>query len=145
VVLRLLPLVGASRLARASGTVAQRPKLVERTDTVNSQLADLPAWFLVVAVVVGLIQVTLTVVALVDLYRRPVDRVTLGNKWVWVAIILLVNLFGAIIYLAAGRKPAPTAEVPAPSPPSASRSESIADALYGPRDEGTGPQGSGPR
>ncbi len=111
----------------------------------NAQLADLPTGFLVVAVVVGLIQVTLAVVALVDLSRRPVDRVTLGNKWVWVAIILLVSLFGAIIYLAVGRQPAPTAETPAPSAPSASRSESIADALYGPRDEGTGPHGTGPR
>jgi hypothetical protein len=112
---------------------------------VNSQLADLPGWFLVAAVVVGLIEVTLAVVALVDLYRRPVDRVTLGNKWVWVAIILFVNLFGPIIYLAAGRKPAPTAELPAPSPTSASRSESIADALYGPRDQGTEPKGTGSR
>jgi len=68
----------------------------------------------------------------VDLVRRPVDRVALGNKWVWVAIILLVNLLGAILYLAVGRKPAPVAEVPEPTR-LAPRAGSIADSLYGPR------------
>jgi NADH:ubiquinone oxidoreductase subunit 6 (subunit J) len=112
---------------------------------VNPQLADLPTGVLVALVVVGIIQLTLDVIALVDLYRRPVDRVALGNKWVWVAIILLVNLLGAIIYLAAARKPAPATPVQL-APPSTSRSEGIADSLYGRRDTGpTGPDGAGSR
>lgn len=111
----------------------------------NAQVADLPTGVLVVVIVAGLIQLTLDVIALVDLYRRPVDRVALGNKWAWVAIILLVNLLGAILYLVVGRKPAPAAEFLPPSSPSASRTEGIADSLYGRRDEGSGPSSAGPR
>jgi len=107
---------------------------------VSTQLADLPTGVLVFLAVAGLVQLTLDVVALVDLVRRPVDRVAMGNKWIWVAIILLVNMLGAILYLVVGRKPAPAAEVPVPSAPSASRTENIADSLYGRRDDGTGPR-----
>ena len=109
----------------------------------STQLSDLPVGVLVVLGVAGLIQLTLDVVALVDLVRRPVERVAMGNKWIWVAIILLVNLLGAILYLVAGRKPAPAPEVPPPSPASASRTETIADALYGGRDGGSGVESPG--
>ncbi len=104
----------------------------------STQLADLPVGVLVVLGVAVLVQLTLDVVALVDLVRRPVDRVAMGNKWIWVGIILLVNLLGAILYLVAGRKPEPVAEVPLPSAPSVSRTAGIADSLYGRRDGGAG-------
>ena len=106
----------------------------------STQLADLPVGVLVVLGVAVLVQLTLDVVALVDLVRRPVDRVAMGNKWVWVAIILLVNLLGAILYLVAGRRPEPSAEAPLTSGPSASRAEGIADSLYGRRDDGSEPR-----
>ena len=48
-----------------------------------------------------LIQVGLIIVALRDLIGR--ER-TKGPKWAWALIILLVNIFGAIVYLAAGRE-----------------------------------------
>jgi hypothetical protein len=107
---------------------------------VNPQFGDLPTGVVVVIAVIAVIQVTLDVVALIDLYRRPVDRVALGNKWIWVAIILLVNLLGAILYLAVGRKPAPAVETQSPSSSTSARAESIADALYGGRDPGAGPR-----
>jgi len=44
-----------------------------------------------------------------------------------------VNTVGAIIYLVAGRKPAPIAENAPPSAPPSARIENIADTLYGPR------------
>lgn len=106
----------------------------------NGQLADIPAGVVVFIAIAGLVQLALDVVALVDLVRRPVDRVAMGNKWIWVAIILLVNMLGAILYLVVGRKPAPAAEVPLPSTPSTSRTENIADSLYGRRDDGAGPR-----
>lgn len=93
-------------------------------------LAVLPAWMVAVLAVVALAEVVLDVVALIDLYRRPIDRVALGNKWAWVAIIILVNLLGAILYFIVGRRPAPTDETAAPAV-SAERRGSIADALYG--------------
>ncbi len=104
----------------------------------DPQLADFPTG-VVAVVIVGLLQVTLDVVAFVDLYRRPVERVTLGNKWVWVAIILFVNLLGAILYLAVGRRPAPAAGSRRPLGPRP-RTEGIAESLYGRRDEGDDPR-----
>jgi hypothetical protein len=93
-------------------------------------LAALPAWTLILLAVVALAEVVLDVVALVDLYRRPIDRVALGNKWAWVAIIVLINLLGAILYFVVGRRPVPASETAAPAV-SAERRGSIADALYG--------------
>ena len=103
----------------------------------NANLSTLPTGVIVALAVLLLVQVTLDVIALVDLYRRPVARVMLGNKWIWVVIILLVNLLGAILYLLVGRKPAAVGDVPAAAP--SMRTESIAESLYGPRDSATGP------
>jgi len=101
----------------------------------GANLSAVPVWALVALSVLALVQITLDVIALLDLYRRPTEQVVLGNKWIWVAIVLLVNTIGAILYLAAGRKPAAISESAAPSPSSAVRTENIADSLYGPRDD----------
>lgn len=99
-----------------------------------AQLATLPAWLLIVLGVIALAEVALDIVALVDLYRRPVAQVTFGLKWVWVILIVLVNLIGAVLYLAIGRHRPPQADV---GQPSTQRPDAagIADALYGPRDD----------
>ena len=101
----------------------------------NEFWSAIPAWIQVVLTLLVLLQVTLEVFALVDLYRRPVDQVIFGNKWVWLAIILLVNTVGAIIYLLAARKPAPLTDGVAPPASGSVRTDDIADTLYGPRDE----------
>jgi hypothetical protein len=80
-------------------------------------------------------QVILDVIALVDLYRRPVNQVVFENRWIWLAIILLVNTIGAIIYLLAARKPPMLTDDAAPVRPKTVDSEDIADRLYGPRDD----------
>ena len=99
-------------------------------------LSVMPVGLLVVLVLLGVAQLTLDVIALVSLYRRPIDQVALGNKWVWVAIIALVSLLGAILYLVAGRRAAPVTESAERRAPSSSAPpEAIADALYGPRVE----------
>jgi 4-amino-4-deoxy-L-arabinose transferase-like glycosyltransferase len=97
-----------------------------------ASLSTLPTAVLVGLAALVVVELALDVVALVDLYRRPSERVVGENKWLWVAIIVLVSLFGAIIYLAAGRKPAlaDDAAVAAPVRPS-----DIVDSLYGPRDD----------
>lgn len=92
----------------------------------------IPVPILVIVVVLGLLEIGLAIFALVDLYRRPTDRVALANKWIWMAIILLVNLVGPILYLAIARKPAVQSEGPAAPPPN--RMEQVVDSLYGPRD-----------
>jgi hypothetical protein len=101
-------------------------------------LLALPTWGLVAIGALIVAQIVLDVYAFVDLYRRPVDQLTLSNKWVWVAIILFVSTIGAIVYLIVGRKPAPVAEV-APRDSAAARGANAADALYGP------PKGVDPR
>lgn len=100
----------------------------------HANLTPFPGWVLVVLGVLAVAQITLDVVALLDLYRRPNQQVVFGSKWIWVVIVLLVNTLGAIIYLVAGRKPAAIAENAQPALPPA-RIENIADTLYGPRDD----------
>lgn len=101
----------------------------------STDLGTIPVWVLVVLAVLAVVQLTLDVVALVDLYRRPVAQVVFANKWIWLAIVLLVNTVGAIIYLAVGRKPAPPPEDTGPRPPPTRRPDDIADALYGSPDD----------
>lgn len=103
----------------------------------SPDLSSLPAGVFVVLGVVLLVELALIVIALVDLIRRPLDQVTLGNKWVWVAIIVLVNLIGPILYLAIGRKPAPPGGDTGSATPGSPAD--IADRLYGPRDDSTHP------
>ena len=50
-----------------------------------------------------IVQVILLVVALIDLRRVKATR---GPKWVWVLLILFVNIVGPIIYFIVGRKQA---------------------------------------
>ena len=101
----------------------------------NVNLSELPTSALVALAVLAALQITLDVIALVDLYRRPVERVTFANKWIWVAIILLVGLLGAILYLVIGRAPAVLAENAKPYAPPSVRTENVADSLYGPRND----------
>jgi hypothetical protein len=101
----------------------------------DTVLSAVPVWALVVLGLVLVLEITLDVIALVDLYRRPVDQVIFANKWIWLAIIVLVSTFGAIIYLAAARKPAVPHDEAAPSASTPFRTDSVADTLYGPRDE----------
>ena len=46
------------------------------------------------------IQLGLIIFALVDLIRRTVAR---GPKWVWVLVIVFINIIGPIVYFVVGR------------------------------------------
>jgi len=50
---------------------------------------------------VSLIELGLLVYALVDLVRR--ER-TKGPKWMWGIVIVVVNIFGPMVYLLVGRE-----------------------------------------
>lgn len=80
--------------------------------------------------VLFVVQVWIDIIALIDLYKRPVEQVAFGSKWFWVVVIVFVNTIGAVIYLLAGRRPAPVTEVE-PSAPAESRSNNAMDLLYG--------------
>lgn len=105
----------------------------------STDLGTLPLGILIGLGVVLLVEIALDVVAIVDLVRRPVATVVFGNKWVWVAIIVLVNLIGAILYFAIGRKQAPAVEPDARAMTPTRSNADVADALYGTRDESKQP------
>lgn len=101
-----------------------------------NQLATIPPGALIALGVLALAELVLDIVALVSLYRRPAHQVTLPSKWIWVAIIVLVNLIGAILYFTLGRRPAPAVEPEAQRAAGTARPASeIADALYGTKPE----------
>jgi hypothetical protein len=82
------------------------------------------------------VQLGVQIWALVDLIRRPAERVK-GSKWLWGALIVfLSNLaLGAILYFAIGRLPAPV-DVAAPADASGGdRAQRAVDVLYGPEDD----------
>jgi hypothetical protein len=101
-----------------------------------SNLATWPWWGLAILAVVAVVQLSLQVTALIDLYKRPADQLTNPNKWIWAALILLLSTLGigALVYLLAGRKPAAAVEV-RPSAPAASRASDAANLLYGEDDD----------
>lgn len=99
---------------------------------IKADLATLPVGVLIVLGALVALEIALDVVALIDLYRRPAGTIVSGNRWIWVAVIVLVNPVGAIVYLAIGRIPAQIVEQAAG--PKRSSSD-IADALYGTSDE----------
>jgi len=100
-------------------------------------LSEIPTIGWVAIAILGVFALVMVVIALLDLYKRPVEQVTGGRKWVWLLVILFVNSgLGAIIYLLVGRKPTPAVDA-APSVPAAERAASAVDALYGaPKDGG---------
>jgi ABC-2 type transport system ATP-binding protein len=53
------------------------------------------------------VQIGLLVWALVDLFKRPAGQVTGGNKWLWLALCLLAQMLGPILYLVVGRQQQP--------------------------------------
>jgi uncharacterized membrane protein YhaH (DUF805 family) len=57
--------------------------------------------YLPLLIPVVLIELALTITALVDLVRRAQTR---GPKWAWALVIVLINFIGPIIYFVAGRK-----------------------------------------
>ena len=57
---------------------------------------------LVALITLGVVQLSVQVVAIMDLAKR--SQVAGGRKWVWIVIAVLGGLIGATVYLAVGRK-----------------------------------------
>lgn len=76
------------------------------------------------------LQITLQVIAIIQLVKTPAERVTIGGrKWAWALIILFVNTVGAIAWFFLGRTEALSEETPTSAGGSA-RSSAV-DTLYG--------------
>lgn len=66
----------------------------------NEELSQLMK-YIPLLIPVMLLELGLMVFALIDLSRRTATR---GPKWVWILVIVLVNLFGPIAYFLFGRR-----------------------------------------
>jgi len=64
------------------------------------EIALIKEWIpLLIPIVI--LELALMIAALVDLVRREKTK---GPKWMWILIIVLVNIFGPIVYFLAGRE-----------------------------------------
>ena len=102
---------------------------------ISEALGGVPHALIYAYFALAAVQIGLEVWALVDLWRR--DRVLLDRKWVWLLLILFVNLIGAIVYLAVGRKvpEEPVADEAAGEPRSQTRAQQAVDVLYPERED----------
>lgn len=100
--------------------------------------SELPAAVRAAVVALGIVQVAVEVAALVVLAKTPAERVRLSKKWPWVLIILFVNLVGAIVFLAAGRLPAPASGEAGSQGAAGETMARAVDVLYGREEERRG-------
>jgi hypothetical protein len=86
--------------------------------------------------VLGIANVALVVAALVGLISRPIAGVRFHNKWVWGALIVIVNWIGPLAYFAVGRVDVPLPDDAGTSDmPAAERARRAVELLYGPPPE----------
>lgn len=98
------------------------------------QLSELPPVALVAIGLLTLVQIGLQVAALIDLVRRPEERVVSGKKWLWALLIVFGQIIGSILYFAIGRVPAPAEQTPSrASTDTRDAADRAADELYGGR------------
>ena len=100
-----------------------------------NELASLGTTEVAAIVVLSVIQIALLVWALIDIMRRKDSEVSGEKRWVWILVVLFVNMIGPIIYFLVGRKPK-AVEDPMASGQAASadRTRAALDALYGDED-----------
>ncbi|MBA3074039.1 MAG: PLDc_N domain-containing protein [Anaerolineae bacterium] len=56
--------------------------------------------YLPLLIPIALLQFGLMIAALVDVVRREKTK---GPKWVWIIVVVFINLFGPIVYFIFGR------------------------------------------
>jgi len=98
---------------------------------VTTDLASLPTPALIALIIAIAVQLALQITALIRLVRSPRDRVVFDRKWPWVLIILLANMVGAIVFLVAGRRPAPVDDAATAHDSEATSVRRTVQSLYG--------------
>jgi hypothetical protein len=79
-----------------------KKKMSGKKMSVNKKWSELSTATRVRIVVLGIIQLSLMVAALVDIRRRPAEQIN-GSKKLWTALAF-VNWIGPIAYFVKGRK-----------------------------------------
>ena len=64
------------------------------------EIVNDPNQWLLILLPLLILQFILLVVALLDLVKRPETN---GPKWVWLLVIVLINLIGPVLYFVFGR------------------------------------------
>lgn len=64
------------------------------------EIVNDPNQLLLILLPLLILQFILLVVALLDLVKRPETN---GPKWVWLLVIVLINLIGPVLYFVFGR------------------------------------------
>ncbi len=95
-------------------------------------LRDIPTPGLIVLASLAATQIALQIFALVDLARR--ESVLYQRKWIWLLVIVVGNLVGAVVYLAVARKVEPSADLAA-RPAGRETADRAMRAVYGNEDE----------
>lgn len=102
------------------------------------QLLELPVGLLVALGVILVAELALLVVGLIAWARTTDDRMPPPSKWLWLVLILVLQIIGPVIFLVLRRSTAHPAAASEPSAaaPRARRAtaDDTADLLYGPRD-----------
>lgn len=75
----------------------------------------------------GLVEFGLLAAAWIVLFRTPPERLTMP-KWAW-ALLCLIQFVGPIVFLVAGRKPVPMADMSVSEP--RTTPDRVIDSLYG--------------
>ena len=107
------------------------------------QILDLPTGVLVLLGVVLVIELALLVVGVVAWVRTPEGQMPKPNKWVWLVLILFVQILGPITFLLVRRSEARYAAaaaqpeaLPGARHAAARAADDTADLLYGRREDG---------
>jgi hypothetical protein len=131
---RLSPATRGEAPIRAFLCFAAVPPLLHALT--GSQGIRLNPGLLVVLVVLGLANLALIVGALVSVVSRPTAGVRFGRKWIWVALIVLVNWIGPLAWFALGRIDVPLPHDPdTDGAPAAERAARAVELLYGPPEQ----------
>lgn len=101
----------------------------------NVGLSEVPSGMLIPLALLIVVQLTVQVLALVRLFRTPENQLS-ARRWVWLVVILLGEIIGAVVFLAVGRKPAPAEDPQRPHSAEVRRDRAAraAEVLYGPQD-----------
>jgi len=101
-----------------------------------TDLSALPTGVLVAMGILVSAALVLDAIALIDLYRRPAELVAFANKWIWLVLILVLNVLGPVLYLLIGRR---AASPPGPATTGSTSKQTgavdVAGKLYGPPDQ----------
>ena len=99
-------------------------RVIAASDTLGSPLVT------ALLVVLVAVELGLLVWALIDLARRPPERVTGGSRLVWLLLCLFVQLIGPAVYLIVGRVRTAPAAAPRDAPGGEGHVARAAEALY---------------